>query len=104
LYRQACLQPSQGFSASRLSSYLLGSYGGGFAALRRITRRSAIRLLETTHRDSFARSVGDERQSSQEQATLQNPIEATDRHIDALVYELYGLTEEEIEIVEDATG
>ena len=27
-------------------------------------------------------------------------IEATDRQIDALVYELYGLTEEEIEVVE----
>ena len=27
-------------------------------------------------------------------------IEATDRQIDALVYELYGLTEEEIRIVE----
>jgi hypothetical protein len=31
-------------------------------------------------------------------------IEATDRQIDALVYELCGLTEEEIGIVEDATG
>ncbi len=31
---------------------------------------------------------------------LQRQIEATDRQIDALVYELYGLTEEEIEIVE----
>ncbi|MDQ1261958.1 MAG: hypothetical protein QG575_1139 [Euryarchaeota archaeon] len=29
-------------------------------------------------------------------------IEATDGQIDALVYELYALTEEEIEIVEDA--
>jgi len=29
----------------------------------------------------------------------QRQIEATDRRIDALVYELYGLTEEEIEIV-----
>jgi hypothetical protein len=27
-------------------------------------------------------------------------IEATDRQIDSLVYELYGLTDEEIEIVE----
>ena len=27
-------------------------------------------------------------------------VEATDRQIDALVYELYGLTEEEIAIVE----
>ena len=30
----------------------------------------------------------------------QRRIEATDREIDALVYELYGLTEEEIAIVE----
>ncbi len=31
---------------------------------------------------------------------LQRQIEATDRQIDRLVYELYGLTEEEIGIVE----
>ncbi len=35
-----------------------------------------------------------------EQTALQRQIEATDRQIDALVYELYGLTEEEIGIVE----
>jgi type II restriction/modification system DNA methylase subunit YeeA len=29
---------------------------------------------------------------------------ATDRQIDALVYELYDLTEDEIAIVEEATG
>jgi len=44
--------------------------------------------------------VGEEWESSKEQATLQHPIEATDRQIDALVYELYGLTEEEIGVVE----
>ena len=33
---------------------------------------------------------------------LQREIEATDRQIDQLVYELYGLTEEEIKIVEEA--
>ncbi len=31
---------------------------------------------------------------------LQRQIEATDRQIDGLVYELYGLTDEEIAIVE----
>jgi hypothetical protein len=31
----------------------------------------------------------------------QRQIEATDGQIDALVYELYGLTEEEIKIVEE---
>lgn len=31
---------------------------------------------------------------------LQNQIDATDKQIDALVYELYGLTEEEVKVVE----
>ena len=35
---------------------------------------------------------------------LQRQIEATDRQIDRLVYELYGLSDEEIAIVEEATG
>ncbi len=36
----------------------------------------------------------------QEQELVKREIESTDRQIDALVYELYGLTEEEIKIVE----
>jgi hypothetical protein len=39
-----------------------------------------------------------------DKALYQRQIEATDRQIDVLVYELYGLTEEEIAIVEGATG
>ena len=35
---------------------------------------------------------------------LSRQIEATDRQIDRLVYELYGLTEEEIRIVEEGTA
>ena len=35
-----------------------------------------------------------------ERQTLQNAVTATDQQIDALVYELYGLTEEEIALVE----
>jgi hypothetical protein len=38
------------------------------------------------------------------QAALQRQIDATDRQIDRLVYELYGLTDEEIRIVEEAAG
>jgi type I restriction-modification system DNA methylase subunit len=34
-----------------------------------------------------------------ERETLQNAVTATDQHIDALVYELYGLTEDEIKLV-----
>ncbi|NJN96480.1 MAG: hypothetical protein HC875_21425 [Anaerolineales bacterium] len=36
----------------------------------------------------------------QSRTVLQRQIEATDRQMDRLVYELYGLSEEEIEIVE----
>ena len=38
--------------------------------------------------------------SEGDRATLQNAVSATDRAIDALVYELYGLTAEEIALVE----
>jgi len=39
-----------------------------------------------------------------EKERLRRQIEATDRQIDRLVYELYGLTEQEIQIVEAATA
>ena len=38
--------------------------------------------------------------SESEKATLQNAVTATDHQIDALVYDLYGLTPEEIQLVE----
>ena len=40
----------------------------------------------------------------QERTVIGHQIEATDRQIDRLVYELYGLSEEEIRIVEEATA
>ena len=39
----------------------------------------------------------------QMKTTLNRQIEATDRQIDELVYELYGLTKEEIKIVESGS-
>ena len=40
--------------------------------------------------------------TDQEKNVLKRQIEATDRQIDLLVYELYGLTDEEIALVEKA--
>lgn len=42
--------------------------------------------------------------TSHEQTLLQRQIDATDRQIDRLVYELYELTEDEIRIVEEGTN
>jgi hypothetical protein len=39
-----------------------------------------------------------------EKTLLSRQVEATDTAIDKLVYELYGLTEEEIKIVEGTAG
>jgi hypothetical protein len=42
--------------------------------------------------------------TSHDRAVLQRHIDTTDRQIDRLVYELYGLTEQEIRIVEGKTS
>ena len=41
-----------------------------------------------------------ETKTGREQTLIQRQIDATDRQIDKLVYELYELTEDEIKIVE----
>jgi hypothetical protein len=51
------------------------------------------KMLALTPKLRGAKSEGERR-------TLQNAVTATDRQIDALVYELYGLTPEEIALVE----
>ena len=38
--------------------------------------------------------------SESEKTTLQNAVSATDQQIDQLAYDLYGLTPEEIQLVE----
>jgi len=45
----------------------------------------------------------DEAKSASQKEVIQRQIDATDKEIDRLVYELYGLTEEEIKIVEGET-
>jgi hypothetical protein len=42
--------------------------------------------------------------TDQEQTLVKRQIAATDKEIDELVYELYGLTEDEIAIVESGGG
>ena len=55
---------------------------------------SLVERMLTLHKDKAAARLATEK------TMLQRQIEATDRQIDALVYELYGLTEDEIKVVE----
>jgi len=54
------------------------------------------------HREAYRLSKYNEAQlrSPQDKECVAREIESTDKAIDKLVYELYGLTEEEIKIVE----
>ncbi|MFS4484163.1 Eco57I restriction-modification methylase domain-containing protein [Hyunsoonleella sp. 2307UL5-6] len=62
----------------------------GLEAIATLTKKDEFEWLELFE---------DNKQKAQ---TLQNQINQTDKEIDAMVYELYGLTEEEIEIVENS--
>lgn len=63
-----------------------------------LTKRDRIVELVTDILDSNKRFI--EAKTDQEKVFIQRQIDGTDREIDKLVYELYGLTEDEIKIVE----
>ena len=77
------------------------------------TPKGVTRLVERfrENRDVYCSSAYNETQARhefidplvREKLLVQRQIDATDRQIDQLVYELYGLTDKEIRIVEEAT-
>lgn len=69
---------------------------GGAPRADRITAL-VLQVLQLAPRAERATTEG-------EREGLLRQITALDRQIDQLVYELYGLTDEEIRIVEEATG
>ncbi|MCX6698530.1 MAG: Eco57I restriction-modification methylase domain-containing protein, partial [Methanomicrobiales archaeon] len=93
--------------------------GGWFSAESRFIRYLPIRIINFSDSTDIARHDKmitlvermldlnkrlPEARTDQEQTLLKRQIAATDKEIDELVYELYGLTEEEIAIVESGGG
>jgi hypothetical protein len=66
----------------------------------RTTERSIVDLVEHMLSLNARRATAN---TASAQTVLERRIDATDRQIDQLVYELYGLTDEEIRAVEEAT-
>jgi hypothetical protein len=62
-------------------------------------QKHVVQLVDSIH--SLHKQIASTNSDVQNEI-IQRQIEATDRKIDQLVYELYGLTEEEIKIVESA--
>jgi hypothetical protein len=70
-------------------------------ALRKASHERLAKLAQQSAKLHVA--ISDSRVPA-EQQRLQRQIAATDRQIDQLVYELYGLTDKEIRLVEEATA
>jgi len=81
----------------------------GFADFRETATKTnslvdRLRELTLPDPDDVAEGVASYRRTKERAADLDEKIERTDDLIDEIVYELYGLTDEEIEIVEEAVG
>ena len=82
---------------------------GGFADFRE-TATKTNSLVDRLRKLTLPRVADVERglesyvQTKERAEELETKIEETDALIDEIVYELYGLTDEEIEIVEEAVG
>jgi hypothetical protein len=70
----------------------------------RTDRSSHDIVVELVHRMVASSKQIVAAKTDHERTVLERQIDATDREIDQLVYELYGLTDDEIKIVEEATG
>lgn len=62
--------------------------------------QTMLDLNRQLHGDGVSEAVA----AGPKRRALEGQIAATDRQIDELVYELYGLTDEEIAIVDEATA
>jgi len=69
----------------------------------RLPKRRREKLVELVDLIEDLHKRLDKSRTPHDKTQLQRQIEATDRQIDQLVYELYELTDEEIRIVEEAT-
>jgi hypothetical protein len=81
---------------------------GGFANFRETATKTnslidRLKTIELPDVDDVADDLENYLQTKERAEELDEKIEQTDALIDQIVYELYGLTDEEIEIVEEAT-
>ena len=72
-----------------------------------VLRKATKRMMKDTSRTKICakeEAMRETRGRRNKKRTHKTDIEKTDREIDQKVYELYGLTKEEINIVEEATA
>ncbi len=87
------------FDIEKLSKKLQNWYELNFSEFLKELKKKKIQL-SLNEEAEWMQYFNEQKQKAEE---LKTEIDKTDREIDQMVYELYGLTEEEINIVEEAT-
>ncbi len=85
------------FSLSKLSKKLQNWHILGFGDFLKELKKQKIQLTLSEEAE-WMQYYNEQREKAQ---TIKSEIDKTDKEIDQMVYELYGLSEEEIKIVED---
>jgi len=102
------LDPGQADLIEAFVPHAVAEAGGyaGFrdSATKTISLLDRLESLMLPALDDVRDGVEDYRDAVERAEELDEKIERTDDLIDEIVYELYGLTDEEIEIVEEAVG
>lgn len=91
---------TRNFNLEKLSSKLQNWFSLDFSEFVKELKKKKVKLAlseEAEWEDYF----NEQKQKAQD---LQQQIDQTDREIDQMVYELYGLTDEEIKVVEESVG
>jgi len=86
-------------SKTKIRSYFESSWRNFLEVLKQNKRK--IKNLDITRREPQEKIKAEYEASQAKLTPLLSKIESTDNLIDQIVYKLYGLTEEEIEIVEE---
>jgi predicted type IV restriction endonuclease len=73
-------------------------------AYRDVIHEDEVKVGRTTRAPDYSFRIGGTSIFYIPTQKLQSQIDTTDRQIDQLVYQLYGLTEKETQIVEEAAG
>jgi hypothetical protein len=102
------LDPAQANLIEAFVPHAVGEAGGyaGFrdGATKTISLLDRLESLTLPALEDVRDGLDDYRDAVERAAELDEKIERTDDLIDEIVYELYGLTDEEIEIVEETVG
>jgi len=107
------IETLQGILSSRAVTFVINELFSGVKVTLGEIKKLPLPRIETVHSKTFIKLINKQIEhhklirltdSESKKQLIQKQIDATDEKINKLVYKLYNLTDEEIEIIEDSHG